>query len=105
MEKTLVDDFNTFVPIYEYDGKLWARISGQIYLELRDFEWLGGVFKTLLERVRAGESLRGKTTSAAGNGDVSINFEKVTLTETPQRKATGTTVKRFDVTQGGWVES
>ena len=60
MEKTLVDEFNTFVAIYEYDGKLWTRISGQIYLELKDFEWLGGVLKDLCERVRMGESLRGR---------------------------------------------
>ena len=57
MEKTLIYEFNTFVVIYEYNGKLWTRISGQIYLELRDFEWLGGVLKQLCERIRAGESL------------------------------------------------
>ena len=58
MEKTLVYEYNTFAVIYEYNGKLWTRISGQIYLELRDFEWLGGVLKVLCERIRAGESLR-----------------------------------------------
>ena len=58
MERTLVFEFNTFVAIYEYNGKLWTRISGQIYLELRDFEWLGGVLGVLCERIRAGESLR-----------------------------------------------
>jgi hercynylcysteine S-oxide lyase len=58
MERTLVYEFNTFVAIYEYNGKLWTRICGQIYLELRDFEWLGGVLQTLCERVRQGESLR-----------------------------------------------
>ena len=57
MEKTLAYEYNTFVAIYQYNGKLWTRICGQIYLELRDFEWLGGVLKTLCERVKAGESL------------------------------------------------
>ncbi|RMZ87739.1 hypothetical protein DV736_g5030, partial [Chaetothyriales sp. CBS 134916] len=58
MERTLVEEFNTFAIIYEYNGKMWTRVSGQIYLELRDFEWLGGVLKELCERVRSGESLR-----------------------------------------------
>ncbi|RMD40490.1 hypothetical protein DV735_g4623, partial [Chaetothyriales sp. CBS 134920] len=58
MEKTLVEEFNTFVIIYEYNGKMWTRVSGQVYVELKDFEWLGGVLKELCERVRLGESLR-----------------------------------------------
>ena len=58
LERTLAYEFNTFVVIYQYNGKLWTRISGQIYLELKDFEWLGGVLQTLCERVRHGESLR-----------------------------------------------
>jgi hypothetical protein len=62
MEKTLAYEFNTFVAIYEYNGKLWTRICGQIYLELRDFEWLGGVLIALCERVRVGESLRPEDT-------------------------------------------
>lgn len=61
MQKTLTDEFNTFVGIYEYNDRIWTRVSGQIYLELRDFEWLGGVLKGLIERVRDGESLRGST--------------------------------------------
>lgn len=57
MEKTLVDEFNTMVPIFEYKGRVWCRVSGQVYLELKDFEWLGGVLRTLCERVGDGESL------------------------------------------------
>jgi hypothetical protein len=104
MEKTLVDEFNTFVAIYEYEGKLWTRISGQIYLELKDFEWLAGVLKALLERIRSGESLRGKETPLAASEDINDKLEKITLAKTPTRKGTESAVKRFDVTQGGWVE-
>lgn len=55
MQETLINEFNTFVPIFEYHGQLYTRISGQIYLELKDWEWLGGVLKGLCERVGAGE--------------------------------------------------
>lgn len=68
MMKTLVDEFRTFVTLYEYNGKIWTRISGQIYLELRDFEWLGSVLKALCERVRMGESLRTADEDAARGG-------------------------------------
>lgn len=103
MEKTLVDEFNTFVCIYEYDGKLWTRISGQIYLELRDFEWLGGVLKGLCERVRMGESLRGR---ARTPGIEKSEFEALSLkSPVPSRQNTGDMLKKFDVTQGGWVNA
>ncbi|EHY57678.1 hypothetical protein HRR83_005414 [Exophiala dermatitidis] len=102
MEKKLVDDYNTFVPIYEYEGKLWTRVSGQIYLELKDFEWLGGVLKALCEGVRSGESLRSQNQPAAPDREL----EGLTLiSPTPSRQGTGTSMKRFDVTQGGWVDT
>lgn len=66
MMKTLVNEFRTHVPLFEYNGKIWVRVSGQIYLELRDFEWLGSVLKALCERVRMGESLRGEDESGTG---------------------------------------
>lgn len=101
MEKTLVNEFNTFVAIYEYDARLWTRISGQIYLELKDFEWLGEVLKGLCERVRAGESLRGKS-------DISERMEAFKIGEPKPPSRQGTTeslsTRRFDITQGGWVE-
>ncbi|EXJ72926.1 uncharacterized protein A1O5_04075 [Cladophialophora psammophila CBS 110553] len=101
MEKTLVDEYNTFVAIYEYDGKLWTRICGQIYLELKDFEWLGGVLKTLCERIRNGESLRGR---ARTPGIEKAELEALSLKSPfPSRQNTGEVLKRFDVTQGGWV--
>ena len=101
MEKTLVDEFNTFVAIYEYDGKLWTRICGQIYLELKDFEWLGGVLKSLCERVKVGESLRGRTRTPEIE---KAEMEALSLkTPVPSRQSTGDVLKKFDVTQGGWV--
>ncbi|KAH8427460.1 putative aminotransferase family protein (LolT) [Aspergillus melleus] len=43
----------TFVPVFEYQGSLWTRLSAQVYLERSDFEWLAGVLKELCERVKA----------------------------------------------------
>jgi hypothetical protein len=54
-ELQLIEKYNGFACIYDYKGKLWARVSGQIYLELSDFEWLGGVLQELCTAVRAGE--------------------------------------------------
>ena len=103
MQKTLVDEFNTFVAIYEYDGKLWTRISGQIYLELKDFEWLGGVLQGLCDRVKMGESLRGRATTPAIE---KTEFEALSLNSPfPSRQNTGNVLRKFDVTQGGWVNA
>ena len=120
MEKTLINEFNTFVVIYEYNGKMWTRICGQIYLELRDFEWLGGVLKSLCERVRMGEPLRQQSereddrlsrAKTRGGSGMSVDLEalgrsvsEVRLGE-PLFSAGGsaTSSKRFDVTTGSWV--
>jgi hypothetical protein len=58
IEMQLVDEYQTFACIYEYKGKLWARVSGQVYLELGDFEWLGGVLQKLCIAVKAGGHLK-----------------------------------------------
>ena len=116
MEKTLVYEYNTFVAIYEYNGKLWTRISGQIYLELRDFEWLGGVLKSLCERVRMNESMRSPTQMAEdrlsraktrGGSGMSVDLEALGRSVSEARlgepliSAGGS--RRFDVTTGSWV--
>lgn len=39
-----------------FDGrKFWCRMSGQIYLEFRDFEWAAYRLKEVCERVSKGE--------------------------------------------------
>jgi hercynylcysteine S-oxide lyase len=53
MELQLIEKYNTFAAIYDYKGKLWARVSGQVYLELSDFVWLGGVLQELCAAVKA----------------------------------------------------
>ena len=109
MEKTLINEFNTFLPIFEYNGKLWTRVSGQIYLELRDFEWIGGVLNALCERIGQGESLRpdDQRLSRPKTRGVSVDLEALgrTVSEVrlgPPLSAGGS--RRFDITRGAWVE-
>jgi hypothetical protein len=121
MERTLVYEYNTFVAIYEYNGKLWARLCGQIYLELKDFEWLGSVLQALCERVRLGESLRPEddrlsrtktrqTTTGSGTGSPSgIDLEALgrSVSEVrlgPSLVSAGGHNRRFDAMLGSWVE-
>jgi len=55
---TMVEDHHTFMAVVFYAGSWWVRLSGQIYLEAKDFEWAGEVLKGLCERVRKGDHLR-----------------------------------------------
>lgn len=32
-QNTLLDEYNTFVPVFEYNGWLWTRLSAQVYLD------------------------------------------------------------------------
>lgn len=57
MTKTLDKEYNTFIPIYIHAGSLWARISGQIYLEPSDLFWGADVLKSVCQRVSVGEHL------------------------------------------------
>ena len=50
-----VFDFNTMVPAQFHAGKMWVRFSGQIYLEMGDFDYAGTMLKGLCERVKNGE--------------------------------------------------
>ncbi|KAF3767347.1 PLP-dependent transferase [Cryphonectria parasitica EP155] len=51
MTKVLVDDYKTFIPTYYHDGRFWARLSAQVYLDMDDFEWAGKTLKELCGRV------------------------------------------------------
>jgi hypothetical protein len=55
INSTAVKEFDTYLQIGFHSGKMWVRLSGQIYLELKDFEWVGHRLKELSERVERGE--------------------------------------------------
>lgn len=51
----LVHEYDTFLAIIFYAEKWWVRLSAQIYLTERDFEWCGGVLEEVCWRVENGE--------------------------------------------------
>ena len=53
--KHLIQEYDTYVSLYFHGKSFWVRFSGQIYLELEDFERGAQSLYTLCERVRAGE--------------------------------------------------
>ena len=55
----LVDDFDMYMGIYIHAGNFWARISGQIYIDLEDVERGAMALKAICERVKAGGHLTG----------------------------------------------
>ncbi|KAK9235559.1 pyridoxal phosphate-dependent transferase [Lipomyces kononenkoae] len=57
MQTTMVDKFHTFLPIFFYGGHLWARFSGQVYLETSDFKFAGNLLKGLCKAVQ-GDKVR-----------------------------------------------
>ncbi|RAH40775.1 putative aminotransferase family protein (LolT) [Aspergillus brunneoviolaceus CBS 621.78] len=52
MQRRLVEDYRTFVPVFAHAGWLWVRLSAQVYLDRSDFEWLVPVLKELVGRVK-----------------------------------------------------
>ena len=57
VEQTLADEYETFLAVFEYKGRMWTRLSGQVYLERSDWEWAGGVLRELCARVAQGAHL------------------------------------------------
>ncbi|CAG8949175.1 hypothetical protein HYFRA_00004798 [Hymenoscyphus fraxineus] len=45
---------DTYLQIGLHRGILWVRLSGQIYLEFEDFEWIGAKLEDLCRRIREG---------------------------------------------------
>lgn len=55
MKKLSSEQYNTFIMVYWYAGKWWTRLSGQVYLDMRDFEWAAHTLKEMCARVESGE--------------------------------------------------
>lgn len=53
--ETLIRKYGTYVPVFRYGDALWTRLSAQVYLERKDFEWIGGVLGEVCERIRRRE--------------------------------------------------
>ncbi|KAF2503374.1 PLP-dependent transferase [Lophium mytilinum] len=55
MVERMVEEYDTFIAMMVYGGAWWVRFSGQVYLDMEDFEWAGTVLKELCGRVEKGE--------------------------------------------------
>ncbi|KFZ12659.1 hypothetical protein V501_04101 [Pseudogymnoascus sp. VKM F-4519 (FW-2642)] len=55
MTERSIKDYETMIPVKFYGGEVWCRISGQVYLELQDFEWAAYRLEEMCERVLRGE--------------------------------------------------
>ncbi|KAJ5225976.1 hypothetical protein N7468_007201 [Penicillium chermesinum] len=51
IQRTLMQEYDTFVPTFQHGPWLWTRLSAQTWLEKSDFEWLGGVLHELCGRI------------------------------------------------------
>ncbi|GAP86944.1 putative isopenicillin N epimerase [Rosellinia necatrix] len=58
MMRTMVKEYKTFVAMIIHGGRLWARLSAQVYLDMDDFEWTGRMLLELCERVKRGEAAK-----------------------------------------------
>ncbi|KAI0467678.1 pyridoxal phosphate-dependent transferase [Xylaria cf. heliscus] len=55
MMRAMVKEYKTFIALIIHAGRLWARLSAQVYLDMEDFEWAGHVLLQLCQRVQRGE--------------------------------------------------
>ena len=55
MLRTMNSEYDTFIAMFAYQGRFWTRLSAQVYLEEKDYEFAAETFKLLGERVRNGE--------------------------------------------------
>ncbi|KAI4663022.1 uncharacterized protein J4E79_004334 [Alternaria viburni] len=55
MERLSCEEYGTFIMMKWYGGVWWTRLSGQVYLEMADFEWAAKTIKEICERVEKGE--------------------------------------------------
>ena len=54
----LVNEFDMYLGVYVHAGKMWPRLSGQIYLDLHDVVQGGLALQKICERVKTGEYLQ-----------------------------------------------
>jgi hercynylcysteine S-oxide lyase len=57
---TAVKEFDTYLQIGFYRESIWIRLSGQIYLGLEDFDWVGHCLKELCDRLKENPELAGE---------------------------------------------
>lgn len=51
MLQVLMNEYNTFVALFIHNNRVWVRLSAQVYLDLRDFDWAGRTLLDVCKRV------------------------------------------------------
>lgn len=57
MTATLVKESDVYSPVFYHARRFWTRLSGQVYLDIDDFEKGAKALKTVCERAKDGEYL------------------------------------------------
>ncbi|KAM3524960.1 hypothetical protein NHJ13051_004261 [Beauveria bassiana] len=55
MMKTMKDEYSTLMPLFAMGDRMWVRISAQIYLDMKDYDYGAKVLGELVARVAKGE--------------------------------------------------
>lgn len=55
MFRVMMDEYSTFMMLFTIGDRLWVRISAQIYLDIKDYEFAAKVLEVACKRVAAGE--------------------------------------------------
>lgn len=58
VQETLIEEFETFLPVYVFQGTFYTRLSAQVWLEESDFVWAGEKLKKLCERAKGVDALK-----------------------------------------------
>jgi hercynylcysteine S-oxide lyase len=58
LQELLIEEYNTFLAIYFFQGQWWVRLSAQVYLDISDFEWAAEKLKEICERAGKEEFLK-----------------------------------------------
>ncbi|KAL5363807.1 aminotransferase family protein [Aspergillus floccosus] len=59
VQRSLIEGFKTYVPVFEHGGNIWARASAQIYLTEDDFAYLGRSLKAICDELQKGRGAHG----------------------------------------------
>ncbi|KAK5633768.1 hypothetical protein RRF57_009482 [Xylaria bambusicola] len=54
--RTLVEEYKTFIPLKDHAGRVWARLSAQLYTDMDDFLWAGRTLLAVCNRVKRGDA-------------------------------------------------
>ena len=50
IKRTVLAENDCYLQVFFFQDGYWVRLSGQVYLDMSDFEWVGGVLKGICER-------------------------------------------------------